>query len=129
MTLDPRSTVMSEIFAGPGTDSEMVIATIGNQKNPAQIVEIVHLPERGIFVTRGITTHFRIKDIAVPQNLMLTSIQETTGVLSHLLESIATATDLNLPFRYDPEFEVGKSKYRLHDRGDYMMLSRDEHNG
>jgi hypothetical protein len=117
---------MSELFAGAGTDNGMVVATIGNQKNPAQIVEIVHVPEREIFVTRGITTHFQIKDIAVPQTLMLTSIHEMTGVLSHLLECIATATDLNLPFRYDPEFEVEKSTYRLQDSGDFMMLSRAE---
>jgi hypothetical protein len=41
---------MPELFAGSESDQEIVIATIGNQKNPSQVVEIVHLPEQGIFV-------------------------------------------------------------------------------
>jgi hypothetical protein len=117
---------MPEPFTGSESDQEIVIATIGNQKNPSQVVEIVHLPEQGIFVTRGVSTHFRIKDIAVPQSLMLTEIHEMTGVLSYLLERIATAADLNLPFRYDPEFEVGDSRFNLEESGDFMILTRYE---
>ncbi len=116
---------MVELFAGSESDQEVIIATIGNQKNPSQVVEIVHLPGKNIFITRGIATHFRIKDIAVPQNLMLTEINEMTGVLSYLLERIATAADLNLPFRYDPEFQVGDSRFNLQESGDFMILTRD----
>lgn len=117
---------MPELFGGPEVSQEIVIATIGNQNNPAQVVEIVHLPEKGVFHTRGISTHFNLKEIAVPQNLMLPAIQEMTGVVSYLLERIATADDLNLPFRYEPEFEVGDSRFSLHESGDFMMLERDE---
>ena len=117
---------MPELFTGPETTEELVVATIGNQKNPAQVVEIVHLPKEGIFITRGIATHFRIKDIAVPQSLMLAEIQEMTEVLSYLLERIATAADLALPFRYDPEFDIGSNSYSLEESGDYMFLTRND---
>jgi hypothetical protein len=56
---------------------------------------------------------------------MLTEIHEMTGVLSYLLERIATAADLNLPFRYDPDFEVGDSRFKLEESGDFMILTRD----
>lgn len=117
---------MPELFVGTEPDQEIVIATIGNQKNPSQVVEIVHLPEKEIFITRGVSAHFKIKDIAVPQNLMLSQIHEMTGVLSYLLERIATAADLNLPFRYDPEFELGDTRFNLQESGEFMILTRDE---
>ena len=117
---------MPELFGGPEVSQEMIIATIGNQKNPAQVVEIVHLPEKEVFLTRGISTHFNLKEIAVPQNLMLPAVQEMTEVVSYLLERIATADDLKLPFRYEPEFEVGDSRFTLQESGDFMMLEREE---
>ena len=117
---------MPELFGGPEVSQEMIIATIGNQRNPAQVVEIVHLPEKEVFLTRGISTHFNLKEIAVPQNLMLPAIQEMTEVVSYLLERIATADDLKLPFRYEPEFEVGDSRFTLQESGDFMMLEREE---
>ena len=117
---------MPELFGGPEVSQEMIIATIGNQKNPAQVVEIVHLPEKEVFLTRGISIHFNLKEIAVPQNLMLPAIQEITEVVSYLLERIATADDLKLPFRYEPEFEVGDSRFTLQESGDFMMLEREE---
>jgi len=118
--------VMVDLFSGPEQGEEIVIATIGNQKNPAQVVEVVHLPRKEIFVTRGVATHFQIKDIAVPQSLMLAEIHEMTSVLSYLLERIATAADFNLPFRYDPEFDVGDSRFSLQESGDYMVLTRHD---
>jgi len=117
---------MPELFGGPEVSQEMIIATIGNQKNPAQVVDIVHLPEKEVFLTRGISTHFNLKEIAVPQNLMLPAIQEMTEVVSYLLERIATADDLKLPFRYEPEFEVGDSRFTLQESEDFMMLEREE---
>jgi hypothetical protein len=117
---------MPELFGGPEVSQEMIIATIGNQKNPAQVVEIVHLPEKEVFLTRGISTHFNLKEIAVPQNLMLPAVQEMTEVVSYLLERIATADDLKLPFRYEPEFEVGDSRFTLQESEDFMMLEREE---
>ena len=115
---------MPDLFTGSEKDDEIVIATIGNQKNPAQVVEIVHLPQKGVFITRGIATHFQIKEIAVPQALMLAEIQEMTGVLSYLLERIATAADLNLPFRYESEFQIGNNRFSLQESGNYMILNR-----
>ena len=116
---------MPERLAGPESAKEMIIATIANQKNPGQVVEIVHFPEEGIFGTRGVTAHFQLKEIAVPQVLMLAEMQEYIGILSYILERIATAADLQLPFRYEPEFEVGDSRFSLEDSGDYMILSRN----
>jgi hypothetical protein len=116
---------MPESFADLWNAKEIVIATIANQKNPGQIIEIVHLPDKEIFITRGINTHFRLKEIAVPQGLMLAHLDEMTAVLSYLLERIATAADLNLPFRYDHEFKVGEKRYHLEDSGDHMFLGPD----
>jgi hypothetical protein len=76
--------------------------------------------------TRGISTHFNLKEIAVPQSLMLAEIHEMTGVLSYLLERIATAADLDLPFRYEPEFELGNSRFVLEEGKDFMILTRDQ---
>ena len=117
---------MSELFSDHEQSEEVIVATIGNQKNPAQVVEIVHLPEQQIFITRGVATHFQIKEIAVPQSLMLADIQQMTVVLSYLLERIATAADLQLPFRYDPEFDLGDSRFSLKESGDYMVLARHD---
>ena len=117
---------MPELFGGPEVSQEIIVATIGNQNNPAQVVQIVHLPEKRVFLTRGIFTHFNLKEIAVPQDLMLPAIQEMTGVVTYLLERIATADDLKLPFRYEPEFELGDSRFTLQESEDFMMLERDE---
>lgn len=116
---------MSELFSDPESAQEVIIATIGNQKNPTQVVELVHQPEKGMVATRGISIHFNLKEIAVPQSLMLAEIHEMTGVLSYLLERIATAVDLDLPFRYDPEFELGNSRFILQEDKDFMILTRD----
>ena len=112
--------------SGPEASQEVIVATIANQKNPAQVIEIIHQPEKGRFVTRGISTHFGLKDIAVPQSLMIPAIQELTSALSYLLERIATADDLKLPFRYEPEFRLDDTKYILEESGDFMMLTREE---
>ena len=117
---------MSELFSDPDAAQEVILATIGNQNNPAQVVELVHQPEKGMVATRGISTHFNLKEIAVPQSLMLPDIHEMTSVLSYLLERIATAADLNLPFRYETEFELGNSRFILQESEDYMILTRNQ---
>ena len=117
---------MFGLFSGPDAAEEIVVATIANQKNAAQVVEIVHLPEKGILITRGISMHFGLKEIAIPQNVMLPAIHEMTSVLSYILERIATADDLNIPFRYDPEFELDDKIYILQEGEDFMILSHKE---
>lgn len=114
---------MFELLSGQQNPGEMVIASIANERKPGQVVEVVHLPDKKLFVTRGILTHFHLKEVAVPQDLMLAEIAEMTGVLSYLLERIATASDLNLPFRYDPEFDVNGKWYRLEEGGSFMVLN------
>jgi len=117
---------MVESLSDPEASQELIVATIANQKNPAQVVEIVHQPAKDNFVTRGISVHFGLKEIAVPQNLMLPAIQEMTEVLSYVLERIATADDLSLPFHYDPVFNVGNRSYILQEKEDLMVLSRKQ---
>ncbi|MCG6917468.1 MAG: hypothetical protein LJE89_07960 [Deltaproteobacteria bacterium] len=117
---------MSELFSGPESAQQIVVATIANQKNPAQVVEIVHLLEKGVLITHGISTHFNLKEIAIPQNVMLPAIHEMTEVLSYILERIATADDLKIPFRYDPEFELGDKRYILQEGEDFMILGPKE---
>jgi len=117
---------MVESPSNPEAGQELIVATIANQKNPSQMVEIVHQPDKDNFITRGISVHFGLKEIAVPQNLMLPAIQEVTEVLSYILERIATADDLNLPFRYDPEFTVADKGYILQEKEDVMILDRKQ---
>jgi len=117
---------MSEVLSGQQSARETVIAAIANDRKPGQLVEVVHLPDKEIFITRGIRTHFGLKEVAVPQGLMLAGIGAMTVVLSYLLERIATASDLNLPFRYDPEFDVSGTWFHLEDGGNYMVLTRTE---
>ena len=117
---------MSELFTDPDSAQEIIVATIANQKNAAQVVEIVHLPEKELLITRGITTNFNLKEIAIPQNVMLPAIHEMTSVLSYILERIATADDLKIPFRYDPEFELGEKRYILQEAEDFMILGYKE---
>lgn len=117
---------MVESFSDPEAGQELIVATIANQKNPAQVVQIVHQPDQYNFITRGISVHFGLKEIAVPQDLMLPAIQEMTEVLSYILERIATADDLSLPFRYDPEFNVGDRSYILREKEDLMILQRKQ---
>jgi hypothetical protein len=113
-------------FNGPDSDQEIIVATIANQKNPAQVVEIVHLPEKEMLVTRGISPHFGLKEIAVPQDVMIPAIHEMTEVLSYILERIATADDFKIPFRYDPEFALGDQVYTLQEGEEFMTLGYKE---
>jgi len=117
---------MLDVLSGQQSAKETVIAAIANDKKPGQVVEVVHLPAAELVVTRGIRAHFGLKEVAVPQALMLAGIGEMTVVLSFLLERIATASDLNLPFRYDPQFDMNGRWFRLEDGGDYMLLTRME---
>ena len=117
---------MFELYNGSDSAQDIIVATIANQKNPAQVVEIVHLPEKAVLITRGISTHFGLKEIAIPQNVMLPAIHEMTEVLSYILERIATADDLKIPFRYDPEFELGDTGYILQEGEDFMILNYKE---
>jgi hypothetical protein len=117
---------MFESFNSLDSAQEIIVATIANQKNPAQVVEIVHLAEKGLLVTRGINSHFGLKEIAIPQDVMIPAIHEMTAVLSYILERIATADDLKIPFRYDPEFKLGDNAYTLQESEDFMILSYKE---
>ena len=117
---------MFELSDGPDSTQEITVATIANRKNATQVVEIVHLPDKGLLVTRGITTNFGLKEIAVPQNIMIPAIHEMTEVLSYILERIATADDLKIPFRYDPEFELGDKSYTLQEGEEFMILDYKE---
>jgi hypothetical protein len=101
---------------------ERVLATLSNKNDPTELVEIVHLPQKQLFLTRGISHNFHIKEIAIPQGHMLGEIHEVTRLLSYILERIATAADLNLPFQYDLDFEFGNRKYSLEEREDYLLL-------
>jgi hypothetical protein len=105
---------------------EKVLATISNQKDPTQRVEIVHLPRKQLFITRGISHNFQIKEIAIPQGHMLAEIQEVTVLLSSLLERIATAADLNLPFQYDHDFEFHDRRYQFQETEDYLLLMESD---
>lgn len=117
---------MFDLVSGSDSAQEVVVATIANQKNATQVVEIVHLPEKGLLITRGISPHFSLKEIAVPQDIMLPAIHEITAVLSYILERIATADDLKIPFRYDPEFDLGDKEYTLREGEDFMILNYKE---
>ncbi|MBW1980165.1 MAG: hypothetical protein JRJ12_03005 [Deltaproteobacteria bacterium] len=104
------------------SSKERILATIANKKDPTQLVEIVHLPDKQLFVTRGISHNFHIKEIAIPQGHMLAEIHVVTKLLSYLLERIADAADFNLLFRYSNDFEFDNRRYHFQEIDDYLLL-------
>ncbi|MBW1851348.1 MAG: hypothetical protein JRJ15_07945 [Deltaproteobacteria bacterium] len=103
-----------------------IIATIENKDNPSQVVAIKYLPDEKAFVTSGIQTHFREKEILIPAHLVVIDFQLIGAIVSGILEEISQAQEVESTFEYAPGFEVLDQKYSMTEYGEYMRLFEDE---
>jgi len=105
-------------------DSPDIVATIENDKDPAQSVRIHYLREESAFVTMGIREHFDEKEILIPAQLMVIDFQLIGTIVSAILEKLSQAHDRDSTFEYAPQFDVLGRIYTLAPYGDYMRLSQ-----
>jgi hypothetical protein len=101
-----------------------VLLTIQNNKNPEQLIYLVIDDSREHLVTQGLQRFFGLKEIRLDTQVVLESIQEYAAVLSYILDTISTARDLNLPYRYQDEFRIGNAGYTLYEDGEYRSLKK-----
>jgi hypothetical protein len=101
-----------------------VLLTIENNKNPGQVIYLVMDDSREHLETQGLQSLFGLKEIRLDTQDVLEDLHEYAMVLSYILDTISTARDLNLPYRYQDEFTVQNSRYTLYDEGDFRSLKK-----
>jgi hypothetical protein len=103
-----------------------VLMSIQNNKNPQQVIYLVLNESREHLDTQGLKMLFGLKEIRLDTKDVIESLQEYAQVLSHIIETIATGTDLGLPYSYQNEFQFDKVNYTLYEEGEYRLLKRVE---
>jgi hypothetical protein len=101
-----------------------VLLTIENNRNPEQVIYLVIDDSREHLETQGLQRFFGLKEIRLDTQEVLESLHEYAAVLSHILDTISTARDLNLPYRYQDQFKLGDSSYTLYEEGEYRSLKK-----
>jgi hypothetical protein len=101
-----------------------VLLSIENNRNPGQVIYLVIDDSRKHLETQGLQRFFGLKEIRLDTQVVLESIHEYAAVLSYILDTISTARDLNLPYRYQDEFTVGGVSYTLYEEGEYRSLKK-----
>lgn len=104
--------------------SSTIIATIANQEDASQTVDIVYLQEQSAFVSSGIAHHFQEKEIFIPAHLVVSDLQLMGTIVAEILEKLSRARDRDSTFTYASNIEVMGTAYTLEPYGDYMKLSR-----
>ena len=104
-------------------DSESVIGTIENKKDPSQTVIIKYLREENAFVTSGIYSIFAQKELLIPTHLVAIDLQLMGTIISAILEKLSLASETDNAFSYCNEFDVLGKTYSLTERGEYVMLT------
>jgi hypothetical protein len=107
------------------TDAPRAIATIQNQSNPDQSVDLVYLPEESGFATSGIRTHFDLPEILIPAHLVTRDIQLIGAIVSAILERISQAGEKDGTFEYASRFTVLDGEYTFTPHGPYMKLAAE----
>ena len=103
-----------------------VLLTIQNNKNPDQGIFLVIDASREHLETQGLQALFGLKEIRMATQDVVEALHEYAQVLSFILETISTAEELGLPYRYQNEFQFGDAKYTLYEEGEHRMLRRVE---
>ena len=111
-----------------GGESTRVIATIRNQQNPDQAIDLVYLPEENGFATSGIQTHFDLPEILIPAHMVAQDLQLIGAIVSAVLERISQAAEKDGTFEYASRFEVMGREYTFTPQGAYMKLETREGN-
>ncbi len=107
--------------AGSGAATR-VIATIQNQQNPDQAVDLVYVPGENGFATSGIHPHFDLPEILIPAHLVAQDLQLIGAIVSAVLERISQASEKDGAFEYASRFEVMGREYTFTSHGTFMKL-------
>jgi len=101
---------------------DTIVASIENQADPSQRIDINYVQEDNAFVTQGIQTHFAEKEISMPAHLVVTDFQLMGVIVSEILEKLSQARDGETTFEYASRLQVLDKVYSLEDGGEYMVL-------
>lgn len=99
-----------------------IIATITNQRNPAQVVDIVYVRAENAFATSGISRCFAEREILIPAHLVVKDLELMGAIVSAILERLSRACENEAVFQYERRFEVLETEYSLAPYGAYMRL-------
>jgi len=99
-----------------------VIATIKNQDNPYQEVDIIYMAEENGFATSGIMKHFGVREIFIPAHMVVRDVELMGTIVAVILEEISQAHDSEGVFQYSPYLEVMGKEYTMKKSGEYMVL-------
>lgn len=110
----------------PSLEDADVLLSIQNTRNPAQGIFLVIDESRKHLETQGLMTHFGLKEIRLDTQDVLEDLQQYAQVLTFILDTIATAGELGLPYSYQNEFQFGEINYTLYDEGEYRLLKKAE---
>ncbi|MCF8131222.1 MAG: hypothetical protein K9N10_22145 [Deltaproteobacteria bacterium] len=115
---------MSPETAPQGADT--IIASIENQADSTQRIDIRYVRGDNVFVTQGIKAQFAEKEISIPGHLVVMDFQLIGAIISEILEKLSRARDGETTFEYASRLHVLDKVYSLEDEGEYMMLSAVE---
>lgn len=101
---------------------DTIVASIENQADPSQRIDIKYVQGDNAFVTQGIQTHFAEKEISIPVHLVVTDFQLMGVIVSEILEKLSQARDGETTFEYASRLQVLDKVYSLEDGGEYMVL-------
>ena len=107
-------------------EDQNVLLSIQNSKNPAQGILLVIDESREYLQTQGLRTLFGVKEIRLNTQEVLRDLQEYAQVLTFILDTIATADQLGLPYSYQNEFQFGDVDYTLYEDGEFRLLKKAE---
>jgi hypothetical protein len=110
---------------GKDTQATRVIATIQNQSNPDQSIDLVFVPEENGFATSGIRPHFDLPEILIPARLVTQDLQLVGAIVSAILERISQAGEKDGTFEYAARFTVLDREYTFTPHGPYMKLAAE----
>lgn len=101
-----------------------VLLSIQNTRNPGQGIFLVIDESRKHLHTQGLMKHFGLKEIRLDTQDVLEDLHQYAQVLTFILDTIATAGELGLPYRYQNEFQFGDTDYTLYEEGEYRALKK-----
>jgi len=99
-----------------------VIASIENQQNPNQKIDLVYLPDENGFSTAGIRAHFDLPEILIPAHLVAQDMHLMGAIVSTILERVSRACEQDDAFEYASRFEVMGREFSMAPRGDRVVL-------
>ena len=112
---------MSSDTTSQGTDT--IVASIENQADPSQRVDIKYVQGDNVFVTQGIQVQFAEKEISIPGHLVVMDFQLMGAIVSEILEKLSKAREGETTFEYASRLQVLDKVYSLEDEGEYMVLN------